>query len=179
MEFKETEIPGCYAITAFSHADPRGEFVKIFNMETFAEKGLDFQLQEVYYSSSQKNVFRGFHFQTPPADHTKVVNCITGSIIDFVLDIRTDSPTYQKCISLDLSAANKGAVYIPKGCAHGFLSLEDNTIVSYMQETVYSPSNDSGILWSSVDIPHTIENPILSERDQKFPELQTFKSPFK
>ena len=123
-------------------------------------------------------MFRGFHFQTPPAAHAKIVNCFTGSIVDFVLDIRVGYPSYGKCIALDLSAENKQAVYIPKGCAHGFLSLEDDSIVTYLQETVYTPDSDSGILWSSIDIPHEITNPILSERDQGFPAFNQFKSPF-
>lgn len=178
MKFNSTDIQGCYLITAFSHADERGEFVKFYNAEAYDKNELDFQIKEIYYSSSKKNVFRGFHFQTPPADHTKIVNCFTGSIVDFVLDIRVESPSYGRCIALDLSAKNKHAVYIPKGCAHGFLSLEDDTIVTYLQETVYASDSDSGILWSSVDIPYEITNPILSERDQEFPSLHQFKSPF-
>lgn len=178
MEFNKTDIPDCYLVTPFSHTDDRGEFVKFYNAEAYSKNELNFRINEIYYSSSKKNVFRGFHFQVPPTDHTKIVNCSTGSIVDFVLDLRTKSPAFGKCIAMALSAVNKHAVYIPKGCAHGFLSLEDDTIVSYLQETVYDPNSDSGILWSSVDIPYEIANPILSERDQAFPSLQQFKSPF-
>ncbi|MEO9482444.1 MAG: dTDP-4-dehydrorhamnose 3,5-epimerase family protein [Ekhidna sp.] len=178
MEFNRTDIQGCYLITPFSQADERGEFVKFYNSEAYAKNDLNFEIKEIYYSTSKKNVLRGFHFQTPPADHTKIVNCFTGAIADFVLDIRVESPTYGKCIVLELSASNKQAVYIPKGCAHGFLSLEDNTIVTYLQETVYNPQLDSGILWSSIDIPYEITNPTLSSRDQEFPSFQQFKSPF-
>ncbi len=178
MEFNNTDIPDCYLITPFSHSDDRGDFVKFYNADAYAKNDLNFEIREIYYSTSKKNVFRGFHFQVPPSDHTKIVNCFTGSIVDFVLDLRVKSLAYGKCISLNLSAENKHAVYIPKGCAHGFLSLEDNTIVSYLQETVYDPKADSGILWSSVDIPYEINEPIISDRDQEFPSLQQFKSPF-
>lgn len=178
MEFKQTDISGCYLLTPFSHSDERGDFVKFYNADAYAKGDLNFQIKEIYYSTSKKNVFRGFHFQTPPADHTKIVNCSTGSIIDFVLDIRKNSKTYGTCIALEINAKNKHAVYIPKGCAHGFLSLADDSIVTYLQETVYNSESDSGILWSSVDIPYDISNPILSERDQNFPTLNQFKSPF-
>lgn len=178
MKFNKTDIPDCYLITPFSHSDDRGNFVKFYNTDAYAKNELDFQIKEIYYSTSKKNVFRGFHFQVPPADHTKIVNCFTGSIVDFVLDLRKHSSAYGHCISLNLSAENKHAVYIPKGCAHGFLSLEDNTIVTYLQETVYNPDADRGILWSSIDIPYQIANPIISGRDQEFPSLQQFKSPF-
>lgn len=178
MDFNTTAIPDCYLITPFSHADDRGEFVKFYNSADYTKGDLDFHIKEIYYSSSKKNVFRGFHFQVPPADHTKIVNCSSGSIVDFVLDIRTESSSFGKCIALELNASNKHAVYIPKGCAHGFLSLEDDSIVSYHQDTVHNPELDSGILWSSVGIPYEITNPILSDRDQDFLSFQNFKSPF-
>jgi dTDP-4-dehydrorhamnose 3,5-epimerase len=178
MEFNQTDIPGCFLLTPFSHSDERGDFVKFYNADAYAKSELDFHIKEIYYSSSKKNVFRGFHFQMPPADHTKIVNCFTGSIVDFVLDLRMKSATYGTCIALELNAENKHAVYIPKGCAHGFLSLEDNTIVTYLQETVYNPDADSGIRWSSVDIPFEIIDPVLSARDQDFQSLEEFKSPF-
>lgn len=178
MDFKVTEIPGCYLLSPFHHSDERGEFVKLYNSDQYLKEKLDFHIKEIYFSVSHKNVFRGFHFQAPPTDHTKIVNCIKGSIIDFVLDLRAKSPTHGKCIGLEINDQNKHGVYIPKGCAHAFLSLENDSMVTYLQETVYAPDSDSGILWSSVDIPHKISNPILSERDQSFPSLQHFKSPF-
>lgn len=179
MKFTETDIHGCYLIQSFNQTDNRGEFVKIYNSGAFDQTGFDFQIREIYYSTSKKNVLRGFHFQIPPADHTKLVHCLKGAIADFIFDMRMESPSYGKCICLDLNDENKHAVLIPKGCAHGFLSLEDDSIVAYMQETVYEPTLDRGILWSSLPIPYEIDSPILSERDSQFPEFEDFKNPFK
>ena len=119
------------------------------------------------------------HFQTPPNDHTKLVTCLSGSVIDVIVDLRKTSQTFMKhiVIELDSTTVNK-MIYIPKGCAHGFLSLKDDTLMHYKVSSVYSPENDAGILWSSIGYEWDCQNPITSERDNKHPSLQEFQSPF-
>lgn len=179
MKLEETSILGCEIIKPFQQADQRGEFVKIYNSDYFDLKNLRFEIKEVYYSKSNKNVFRGFHFQLPPNDHAKIVFCTQGSVIDFVLDLRLSSPTFKKVKSFELNEANKTAMLIPRGCAHGFFATENNAQLVYLLETVYNQSSDCGILWSSLNLDFKISEPIVSERDKAFISIDDFKSPFK
>jgi len=121
---------------------------------------------------------RGVHFQTPPDDHYKLVTCLNGSVIDVIVDLRKNSSTFKKCFSLILNAQNKKMIYVPKGCGHAFLSLEDNSVLFYKVSTVYSPENDKGILWNSIDYDWPVSKPILSSRDMAHPTMNHFKSPF-
>lgn len=178
MEILETSIPGCFEIRPKLLEDIRGWFLKTYHRDQFKDFGLEAQWNEEYFSSSQKDVLRGVHFQTPPDAHYKLVTCLNGSVIDVIVDLRKKSPTFRKCISLDLNAQNKKMIYIPKGCGHAFLSLEDNSVLFYKVSTEYSPENDKGILWSSIDYDWPISQPILSTRDIKHPKMNNFNSPF-
>jgi dTDP-4-dehydrorhamnose 3,5-epimerase len=178
MEFIETKIEGLYLIKPNILGDARGKFIKTFHLDTFKEKGLSGDFQESFYSTSQKNVLRGMHFQTPPYDHEKLVYVPCGSILDVVLDLRKNSPTYGKSVSQHLNSENGHLFYIPKGCAHGFLSLEDNTYVTYMQTSMYAPNNDEGVHYASFGFDWGVANPIVSERDQAFVSLADFDTPF-
>ena len=178
MEFVKTKIEGLYLIKPRVLGDSRGKFVKTFHADTFKEYGLKYNFQESYYSTSQKNVLRGMHFQTPPEDHEKMVYVSKGSILDVVVDIRKNSPTYGQYISQTLSEENNYIFYIPKGCAHGFLSLEDDTNVTYMQTSMYAPNNDGGINPQSLGFDWGIKDAIVSDRDLTFPDLSDFQTPF-
>ena len=128
---------------------------------------------------SGKNVLRGMHFQRPPAAHDKLVYCPVGKVLDVVLDLRpTAKGARSRCFSHELSAQNREMLFIPAGCAHGFLALEDDSMMVYQTSTVHSPSHDAGVLWNSFGFDWPVKNPILSERDQKFPALCDFQSPF-
>ncbi len=118
------------------------------------------------------------HFQLPPADHTKLVYVSRGSILDVVIDIRKASPTYGKAYSVILSEDEDKYLYIPRGFAHGFLSLADGSIVNYAQTSVYSPTHDCGILATACGVSWPVDNPIFSQRDMNFESLGQFKSPF-
>lgn len=166
-----TYISGVYILENPIFSDERGTFKKTVNSEDFSALGLDCNFKELYYSINKKNVIRGMHFQTPPADHVKMVYCISGSITDVVLDIRKSSLTYGKFFTIDLSVSDARYVYIPKGCAHGFAAHEDNTIVHYAQTSCYDSEHDSGILFSSFGFDWKIEQPIVSQRDSNFPPL--------
>lgn len=174
MKIESTELEGVYVIYNFNAADERGLFVKSFNKNTFKENNLDFEIRESYYSISNKNVIRGMHFQLPPYDHEKLVYVPKGSILDVIVDLRKKSKTYKKFISVNLSDENKKSIFIPKGLAHGFKSLENYTITVYNVATEYNPSNDHGIRFDSFDFDWEVTNPILSQRDLSFELLGDF-----
>lgn len=178
MIHSTTTIDGVIILTLPQFIDSRGSFTKTFHDDTFQQLGIDFKLKESYFSISKKDVIRGMHFQTPPHDHEKIVFCPQGKIVDVIVDIRKNSPTYGQFVSIELSSDNHQAVFIPKGCAHGFKSLEDNTITYYLLSSVHAPESDSGILYNSFGMEWNCEHPILSERDLSFVKLEDFKSPF-
>lgn len=178
MKSFPTELEGVFILKPDIHQDVRGEFVKTYHKELFEACGILFQPKEEFFSVSRKNVLRGMHFQLPPAAHAKLVYCPVGRVLDVVLDLRKSSKTCGRCIMQELSAKNHEMLYIPVGCAHGFLSMEDNSMMVYQAGTVYSPAHDAGVLWNSFGFAWPVKSPILSERDQKFPALQIFHSPF-
>ena len=178
MKIQRTVISDCYTLQPPLHEDQRGSFVKVWNHPIFSRDGLSFEIREAYYTTSHKGVLRGFHFQVPPSDHTKMVFCQQGRVIDFVLDLRKHSETFGTVESFELDGISKCGVYIPRGCAHAFYSLESNSTLLYLLETEYSPDHDGGVLWSSVDLGFDFNNPIISSRDLEFPPFDRFKSPF-
>ena len=173
-----TTIEGCFEIDIRNLRDDRGSFFKTYNIESFKQSGLETNWQEEYFSLSEKNVLRGMHFQIPPKDHVKLVTCLSGAVLDVIVDLRKNSSTFKKCASFELNEQNKKMLYIPTGCAHGFLSLYNNTLMFYKVSSVYSPEHDQGILWSSINFNWPCDNPITSERDRKQPNLQEFETPF-
>lgn len=178
MKKIETGFDGLYVLEFFSAGDARGGFVKTLQAEQFAENGLEANFKESFYSTSHRGVLRGMHFQLPPHDHTKLVYCNTGKLVDVVLDIRKESKTYGKVFSIELNAERAQGLYIPSGFAHGFEVLEDNTMMTYLVSSVHQPSHDAGILFSSIPYQWQLKQPILSERDQQFGNLNDFVSPF-
>ncbi|MCC2631400.1 MAG: dTDP-4-dehydrorhamnose 3,5-epimerase [Patescibacteria group bacterium] len=178
MNIHRTDLEGIRVIEPPHFIDERGTFTKTFHKEAFEKESLGTDFQESYYSTSKKNVIRGMHFQSPPQDHAKLVYVTRGSILDVVLDIRKNSPTYGKHLTFELSAENHKAIYIPSGFAHGFLSLEDGTAVTYLQTTMHSPEHDKGIHAHSFGLQWDISKPIMSERDLSFPHFEEFQTPF-
>ena len=178
MVIEETKIEGVYIISNFNASDNRGVFVKTFNKEAFAGNKIDFEIRESYFSVSSKNVIRGMHFQLPPHDHEKLVYVPQGEIIDVVVDLRKNSNTFKECISVKLSSENRKSIFIPKGCAHGFKALTDNTITVYNVASEYNSSSDSGIRFDSFGFNWDVENPIVSDRDNSLEPLNQFNSPF-
>ena len=178
MKFLETNISGVFEIDLFHMLDDRGSFVKTFHKKSFEDQGLESSFDESFYSVNKKGVVRGMHFQLPPDDHAKIVYCTSGSLIDVILDIRKDSPTYGQFAEIKLSGDNFKAAYLPKGVAHGFAVLEDNTCMIYLTSTMHSPQNDAGIRWDSFGYQWPFDKPLNSERDQLFPSFSEFNSPF-
>lgn len=178
MEIIPAGLDGVKILRPRIFSDLRGSFVKTFHAPTFLTAGLDFTPREEFFSTSHRHVIRGMHFQLPPHAQARLVSCLTGKILDVIVDLRKSSPTTGRVWSCELSAASREILFIPEGFAHGFLALEDNTLVSYVANQPHSPAHDSGIAYDSFNFDWPVKNPILSERDQKFPALREFKSPF-
>jgi dTDP-4-dehydrorhamnose 3,5-epimerase/CDP-3, 6-dideoxy-D-glycero-D-glycero-4-hexulose-5-epimerase len=178
MNSQKTDIPGLLILTPFVHKDERGAFVKTFHKEQYENLGLNSLIQESFYTVSNKNVLRGMHFQLPPHDLDKIVYVTKGRVLDVVLDLRKESPTYRKSFSIELSYENNLQLYIPKGCAHGFLCLEDDSFINYFQSSMYHPDSDVGIKYDSFNFDWPVDKPIMSHRDESFLTLDEFKSPF-
>ncbi|MCT7489209.1 dTDP-4-dehydrorhamnose 3,5-epimerase family protein [Aliarcobacter cryaerophilus] len=178
MNIIDTKIQGLKILEPKIFEDSRGKFIKTFTNDFFIENNLDINIKETYYSISHKDVIRGMHFQTPPYEHIKLVYVPAGKIIDVVLDIRKNSSTFREYFSCELSSENGKVLIIPKGLAHGFKSLEDNTNVTYMQTSCYVPNNDCGIRYDSFEFDWECISPKLSDRDKSFPTLKEFDTPF-
>lgn len=178
MLFFQTLIPGAYLIQPKLFKDKRGAFIKTFHLDTFKEHNIECDFKESFYSYSKKDVIRGMHFQRPPHDHAKLVYVTQGAVLDVIVDLRKGSPTYGKFFSAELSSENHQLIYMPKGCAHGYLSKKDNSYVIYMHTLVYDQSADTGIHFESFGFDWGVERPIVSDRDKTFKPLYDFKSPF-
>jgi len=178
MVFQETEIRGVISIQPRLFGDERGYFIETFNEEKYASFLNGVQFKQDNLSKSKRGVLRGLHFQAPPFDQGKLVSVIQGSVLDVAVDIRKNSPTYGKHISVVLSGELKNQLWIPSGFAHGFLSLEDDTIFSYKCTNVYAPNHEGCLLWNDFDINWGISDPIVSEKDQVGLRFINFESPF-
>lgn len=178
MDIQTTDLEGLYLIKLDKHIDSRGMFQKPYSYEAFKAWGLETDFREGYYSISASGVLRGMHFQTPPADHAKLVYVSQGCILDVALDIRVGSPTYGQYFSRELYPEACEALYLSRGFAHGFRSLGDGSVVNYLQTSCYDSEHDGGVRLDSFGFDWGVAEPILSERDQSFPTLVDFISPF-
>ena len=168
MIFNETPIPGAFLIDLEKRGDDRGFFARAFCEKEFAAAGLVSRFVQVNNSlSAQKGTLRGMHYQLAPMAETKLVRCIRGSLYDVILDLRKDSPTFGKSFGAELSAENRRMMYVPKGFAHGFITLTDDAEAFYFVDESYGPSYERGVRWN--DPKFQIEWPIppvvLSEKD--------------
>ncbi len=177
-EIQAIPLKGAYLLTLPSSQDARGTFVKTFHDTTLQQAGIHFTLKESYFSSSRKDVIRGMHFQLPPHQHSKIVFCPYGAILDVIVDLRQGSPTYGQYFSHELSEQNHKAYYIPEGFAHGFKSLTEGAITYYLVSSEYNKETDTGVLYNSIGFDWGVENPIVSDRDLSFVGLGDFESPF-
>ncbi len=180
FELHTTPIAGCHEIRPRVVDDARGRFVKVFHRPAFEALGLRADFVEDYYSVSRRGVLRGLHFQAPPTDHAKLVYCPEGEVFDVVVDLRRSSPSYGRAQGFGLGSARGNLLYLEPGLAHGFYVLSARAIVGYKTTTVHTPALDGGVLWHSVDVDWPIAGgtPVVSARDQTFPSLRDFASPF-
>lgn len=187
MKKIETELKDCYILEPDRFGDARGYFSPYFIDKNLKELGFK-KVVQANRSKSAKGVVRGLHFQKNPKCQAKIVEVIKGSAIDVVVDIRVDSPTYGKHIAVKLTDENNRQLFVPRGFAHGFISLEDDTIFQYLIDNDYAPKLEAGILWNDPDLnidwdkmfkENGIDKPILSDKDQIHPTLKENKVIFK
>ena len=175
-----TGIGGLLLITPKVFGDQRGYFAETYNARAWKEAGIPETFIQDNQSLSHKNIVRGLHFQRPPHAQAKLVRVINGSVLDVVVDIRKGSPSYGHNYTVVLSAENFCQLYIPAGFAHGFATLEDNTIFAYKCSDYYVPEAEDGLLWNdeALGIQWNVQDPVLSERDRHLKPFTDFDSPF-
>lgn len=172
MLFKKTSLKDSRIIELERMEDERGFFARSFCRREFQEHGLNpCNIQSNISSNKKKGTLRGMHYQTAPHQEAKLVSCIRGSMYDVIIDLRSGSPTYKKWIAVELSAENYRILYVPEGFAHGFQTLEDDTLVFYQMSEFYYPECARGISWDdpSFGLSWPILAPILSVKDRSYP----------
>lgn len=175
MTFQETKLPGVFEIGLERKADERGFFARAWCQKEFESKGLSHSLVQCSVSfNTRAGTLRGLHYQVPPYPEVKIVRCTKGALYDVVVDLRPDSPTFREWIAVELKSSDRNMVYIPHGCAHGFLTLEDETEVFYQMSEFYQPDASRGVRWN--DPVFGIEWPakptLMSERDRTYPNFE-------
>ena len=171
MIFTEVKVRGAYIVEIEQLVDERGFFARTWCLRELREQGLDSNLVQCSISFNHKRgTLRGMHIQLPPHAETKLVRCTQGAIYDVILDLRRDSPSYMQWHGEELTAENRNALYVPKGCAHGFLTLADITEVLYQISDFYAPEFARGLRWNDpqFSIVWPAEVTVISERDQNY-----------
>jgi dTDP-4-dehydrorhamnose 3,5-epimerase len=182
MELIKTNIKDLYIIETKVFKDNRGWFIESYSAKKFKDNGVDLEfVQDNHSLSKEKGIIRGLHFQLTPKAQTKLVRCSKGSIYDVAVDLRKGSPTYKNWLGVKLSAENKKQILIPKGFAHGFLTLSNNAEVQYKVDEYYAPEYDRSIKYDDpeINIDWEIKEPILSEKDKNAPLLKNSDCNFK
>jgi dTDP-4-dehydrorhamnose 3,5-epimerase len=180
MELVPTSIQDVVIIKPDVYRDDRGYFMESFHMEKFKKLGIETKFVQDNESLSQKGVLRGLHFQRDPWAQGKLVRVIQGAVLDIAVDIRRSSPTFGKWVSIPLTSENKWFCWIPAGFAHGFVTLENNTLFSYKCTNLYNKDSEGSIRWNDPDIAVDwgISDPSLSDKDKVAPLLNEVKSLF-
>jgi dTDP-4-dehydrorhamnose 3,5-epimerase len=175
MIFTPAPIPGAYIVDIEKHADERGFFGRFFCEAEFRKQGIPFRVAQANVGRSRrKGTLRGMHYQVPPHAEDKLVRCVQGAVFDAIVDLRKDSPSYGRWFGLELSAKSSRMFLLPKGTAHGYLTLEDETEIVYLVSEPYSAGAERGIRWDDPSFgivwPIT-ENLIISEKDRAWPDF--------
>lgn len=171
----DIKITGAMLLHSSPFQDARGAFEIFWEAADLTAIGIAFVPVSAYHSYNEKaGTLRGMHYQTPPYSQAKLVSCVSGSIWDVMVDLRPNSPTYLRWEAAELSAASGRAIYIPAGCAHGFVSLTACTTVAYLVEGAYKPAAATTLRWNdpAVGITWPVVDPILSERDRSAPDFR-------
>ena len=174
MRVAPTLLPGVMTVEIEPHADQRGLFARTFDDVAFAAAGLTISWRQCNTSwNRQRGTLRGMHFQQPPFEEPKLVRCTRGRVFDVAIDLRRDSPTFCRWIGIELSHERRNALFIPGGCAHGFLTLEDDCEVFYMMGEVFVPEAAAGVRWNdpAFAIAWPFEPATMSERDANWPDF--------
>ena len=173
MIFTETELKGAYVIEIEKLKDHRGFFARSWCQKEFNDHNLVSRIRQVNVSSNmKKSTLRGMHYQLSPYEETKLVRCTRGAIYDVIIDLRPASPTYAQWIGVELTAENYTMLYVPENFAHGFITLKDDTEITYQVSQFYTPGSERGIRWNdpafSIDWP--IEVRVISDKDKNWPD---------
>ena len=178
MYFKNIFIDGPQVIELKKLEDERGFFARFWCKKELENNNIDFEIKQINNSLSlEKGTLRGLHFQYPPKSEGKIIRCLTGSIWDVIVDIRKNSKTFGKWFAIELNQNNKKMLYVPKGFAHGFISLSNNTEILYLVSESYAPENEDILLWNdkTVNIQWPLKPLYISEKDSKGNKLEEIK----
>ena len=175
MIFTSTDIDGVWAIDAERLEDERGFFARTWDPEELAQRGLNPKLAQCSISYNRtRGTLRGMHYQAAPHEEAKLVRCTAGAIFDVALDLRPSSPSFGAWFGIELSAENRRALYVPEGCAHGFLTLEDGSEVQYQISHAYMPEAARGVRWDdpafAISWPEAVV--VINERDRSYPDFR-------
>ncbi len=176
MIFTPTKLAGAFFIDLEKRIDERGFFARTFCANEFSENGLETKFVQANTNLSfKKGTIRGMHYQISPYEEDKIVRCTKGALYDVIIDLRKDSPTYKQWIGVELTDKNHRALFVPKGFAHGFITLEDNTEANYLVSQFYAPGAESGIRYNDpqFNIVWPIEPLIVSDKDRNHPDYPT------
>jgi dTDP-4-dehydrorhamnose 3,5-epimerase len=174
MQFNPTPLEGAYVIALEKSGDDRGFFARFYCENEFNDAGLETHFVQINNSlTARKGTLRGMHYQLPPAAEVKIVRCIKGALFDVIVDLRPDSATYKRWYGAELTADNRRMMYVPRGFAHGFVTLEDDTEALYLVSAFYSPENERGLKYNdpNINIAWPISPVEISEKDRNWPDL--------
>lgn len=175
MKFIETKLPGAHIVELNRISDERGFFARSFCKEEFEQHGMISEVVQANLSwNERKGTLRGMHYQHDPYQETKFIRCTRGSIYDVIIDLRKHSPSYGEWLGVELTADNRSALYVPRDFAHGFITLEDKTEVSYLVSQSYQPGSEGGIRWDDpqFNIRWPISPTCISDKDANWPDFK-------
>lgn len=182
MTVKETIIPGVLILEPRVFKDDRGYFYESYSKKAFTDLGIAADFVQDNQSFSQKGTVRGLHAQANPFAQGKLVRVLQGSVMDVAVDARVGSPTYGRHVAVELTAANHLQLWVPAGCLHGFVTLEDNTIFTYKVTNYYDKASETGVVWNdpalAIGWGINEEDAVLSAKDLVLPDFKNFESPF-
>lgn len=176
MIFAPTPLDGAWLVDLERHEDDRGYFARTWCSREFADQGLESSVVQCSLSYNRTSgTLRGMHWQAAPHEEAKLVRCVRGAIWDVIIDMRPGSPSYTQHYGVELSAATGRALYVPRGFAHGFVTLEDDTEVFYQMTEFYAPDSSRGVRWDdpAFGIEWPVADPILNERDATYPDFMS------
>ena len=176
MKFTETELAGAWFVDVEPHSDERGFFARTWCRREFEEHGIDSDFVQASVSYNRvTGTLRGMHFQRAPFDETKLVRCVSGAIYDVIVDLRRDGATFGRWLGVELSAANRRALLVPKGFAHGFVTLADNSEVFYQISAFYTPGHAGGLRYDDpalgIDWPVPVR--VINDKDRSWPDFSS------
>jgi dTDP-4-dehydrorhamnose 3,5-epimerase len=184
MEIRNFDLPGLALLRPRQFADSRGSFTETYNEKAFHAAGITARfVQDNQSFSAKRGTIRGLHFQLPPAAQAKLVRVLRGSVYDVAVDLRAGSPAYGRWVGETLTADGGEQLFVPRGFAHAFCTLEASTVVAYKVDDFYAPASDSGLIWNdptlAIEWPVAADEVVLSDKDLRLGRFADFASPFK